>query len=458
MSIKKYYHDSYRTDYTAKILEVLEENERILVVTDETIFYPEGGGQPADCGTINDIEVLDVQERDGVIYHMLSEKPVGSFAQMKIDWDRRYDLMQQHTGEHLVSGLFLKLLGGNNKGFHLGADFVTIDIDIPKLGWEQLMIVENAANQKISENVLIQETLTDLAGLAEFPIRKQISAEGELRVVTIEDVDCCACCGTHVRSLAEVGMVKILKTEQYKGMTRIHLVCGKRAQQDYVQRFEITRELKRLLNADEERIVERTVHQKEEIDRLKKNLYEQKKLLAGLVAEACVQEKENQLTKEAKEHNVQGAGSERYREEKDIVEDDRKIRAEETKSADNTQAGNSEMPIDNKPADIKEGNCQAEDKQKGGGLFKIFDDYDAELLSMLEGHLVQYFDTIVLGSGVDKKVLAFTKVDVDMGAIFKENLAKFSGRGGGKGARAQAMFAEEESLRAFVDMIKNLLQ
>ena len=382
MTKKIYYADPYKTEHEATILGLLDEEGKILLVTDESIFYPEGGGQPADHGTINGIEVLDVQESDGIIYHQLAGRPVGDLAQMKIEWARRYDLMQQHTGEHLLSGLFLKELGGSNKGFHLGADFVTIDIDIPKLSWEQLMRVENLANRKILENKAIREEMTDRSGLARFPIRKQVTAEGELRIVSIADADCCACCGTHVRSLAEVGTIKILKTEQYKGMTRIHFVCGMRAQQDYARRFEITRDLKRLLNADEERIVERVMLQKEEMERIKKRLYEQKLLLAEFIAKQCMEENE------------------------------------------------------------------------GNSIFRIFESYDSEQLALVENILNRHYDTIVLGSGVEKKLMAFTKTQVDFGMIFKENLVRFGARGGGKGARAQAVFENADAMEHFVQALR----
>ncbi len=365
-----------------------------------------------------------------MIVHQLAKMPSENLAQMKIDWAYRYDLMQQHSGEHLVSGLFLRLLGGNNKGFHMGADFVTIDIDLPKLSWEDLMLVENAANQKIAENIFVREEMTTREELEQFPIRKQITAEGEIRVVTIDSADCCACCGTHVRSLAEVGMVKILKTEQYKGMTRIHLVCGKRAQQDYVQRFEITRELKKLLNADESSIATRVNAQIEEIERLKKIIYNNKEELANFYAKELIEKKyKNQLRKNiARENCFVG-----------IPIGEKSLNAGESCSRtigeDYFNGKNSDESI----------------------LIEILEKIDFEMIENMEKILLEHCDTIVLGSLVDNKILASSKKEIDLGTVFKNELKNFDGRGGGRGARAQAMFASEDGLRGFVALLSQTI-
>lgn len=292
MTEKIYYQDAYKTNHEATILQVIEHEKGWNVVTDSTIFYPEGGGQPADRGTINGIEVLDVQEEGNVIYHLLKEKPLNTSAMMEVDWDRRYDFMQQHTGEHILSGLIQKHWGGNNRGFHMGADFVTIDIDIPKLEWDKLMEIEALTNRVIKSNPRIRTDYTDREGLSAHPIRKEVKVDEDIRIITIDDADCCACCGTHVHQPLEIGLLKILKTEQYKGMTRIHFVCGERAYRDYRRRFDIVKETKQLLNADEESIVTRLNALQKEAEEIKYQLREKNKTAARYWAQSLIHAKD----------------------------------------------------------------------------------------------------------------------------------------------------------------------
>lgn len=295
MTNKVFYEDAYRKEFEALITDIVKEDNCFKIITDRTIFYPEGGGQSADRGSINGLEVFDVQEKDGVIHHYMKEKPQDKIAKMQIDWDRRYDLMQQHTGEHVLSGLILSEYGGNNRGFHMGAELVTIDIDIPKMSWEILEDIEQKVNRKITEDLLVRSETTDRQNLSKYNIRKEISAEGEIRVVMIGDVDCCACCGIHVRSLAEVKMLKILKTEQYKGMTRISFVCGDRAVRDYTKRFDITKELRQELNADEDHILERVLQIKKDLEESRQDLYGNKKLLAKYISRDLLRERKENI-------------------------------------------------------------------------------------------------------------------------------------------------------------------
>ena len=385
MTKKIFYEDAYRTQYRANIIERIEDGKHYKLVCDATIFYPEGGGQPSDRGTINGIEVLDVQEQDGIILHIMTDKVQGEIAEMSIDWQRRFDFMQQHTGEHLLSGIILRECGGNNRGFHMGADFVTIDIDIPKMSWEMLGEIEEKVNAKIAEKTIVQDAITNREGLSRFPIRKEIKAQGDIRVVTIEGADCCACCGTHTSNLSEVGMLKILKTEQYKGMTRIHFVCGNRASKDYAKRFEITRELKKQLNADEERIVERVVALKNELEKAKFELYHNRQFLAKYMAKECLQENTQEL------------------------------------------------------------------------LIKNFEQADYDLLMLLAEQLRGNYPTMILSSG-DGRVVAETKKTLDMGALFKEALAKTDGKGGGKGSKAQAMFEDMQNMESFIRILKEKIE
>ena len=282
MTKKIYEQDAYQKEGEASILDIVEENGQIKVILDQTIFYPEGGGQPADKGTINNIQVLDVQETKGIVYHTVAARPKGPRAQMKIDWDRRFDFMQQHSGEHILSGIFHSEYGAVNKGFHLGDEIVTIDIDMKTITQDQLNHVEHLANQAIYAAKAVYQDVTDKEGLIKYSPRKQIQAEGDIRIVTIEGTDVCPCCGTHVQNSAEVGIIKILKAEAHKGMNRITFVCGARALKDYTMRSEIITKLKQALNADEESLTQRVIRIHEELQDTKFKLREQKNLIAEI--------------------------------------------------------------------------------------------------------------------------------------------------------------------------------
>lgn len=285
MTQKLYEQDAYQKTAEANILETIEQDGKILLLLDRTIFYPEGGGQPSDRGTIDGILVLDVQEKDGLIYHEVEKKPANPRVRLAIDWQRRFDFMQQHSGEHILSGIIHKEYQASNKGFHLGDEIVTIDIDIKNMTKDQLDHIETLANQAILDNKAVSQEITDCQGLAQSGARKQIQTNQAIRLVTIEDTDICPCCGTHVKSSCEIGLIKILKSEAHKGMSRISFLCGQRAFKDYRAKHEIIQELKQELNSDEESLAERTKKINEELQSLKYQIREQKNQIAEIEAE-----------------------------------------------------------------------------------------------------------------------------------------------------------------------------
>lgn len=267
---KLYYFNPYMIEASSNIVAIVKDKDFYKIVLDETIFYPEGGGQPSDRGEIEEIPVFDVKEKDGIVYHYVNELPKSSKVNCKIDFHRRFDFMQQHSGEHALSGVILKLFGGANKGFHIGEQFVTIDINIKDMTEEMLTEAEKETNRYIFENQKVDQIVTDTEGLKAHPIRKEITAEEDIRVVSMGEADCCACCGTHVRNLGEVGIIKIIKAESYKGMTRISFLCGYRALNDYREKNDIIKSLKKELSAEESMILTKVQKQREDISALKK--------------------------------------------------------------------------------------------------------------------------------------------------------------------------------------------
>ena len=232
---KLYYADPFLKEFTATVLDCQAEKNGYTVTLDRTAFYPEGGGQPADHGTLDGVAVTDVHEKNGVIFHNVDRAvEIGKTVSGSIDWARRFDHMQQHSGEHICSGLICGRYGCDNVGFHMGTDIVTIDFnaDIP---WEELLEIEGQANRYIQEDHPIDIQFHRGAELDAIDYRSKKPLEGDVRIVAFPGADCCACCGTHVLRSGQVGLVKFLSVQKFREGVRIELLCGQRAL-DYLSR------------------------------------------------------------------------------------------------------------------------------------------------------------------------------------------------------------------------------
>ena len=232
---KLYYADPFLKEFTATVLDCQAGKNGYTVTLDRTAFYPEGGGQPADHGTLDGAAVTDVHEKNGVIFHNVDRAvEIGKTVSGFIDWARRFDQMQQHSGEHICSGLICGRYGCDNVGFHMGTDIVTIDFnaDIP---WEELLEIEGQANRYIQEDHPIDIQFHRGAELDAIDYRSKKPLEGDVRIVAFPGADCCACCGTHVLRSGQVGLVKFLSVQKFREGVRIELLCGQRAL-DYLSR------------------------------------------------------------------------------------------------------------------------------------------------------------------------------------------------------------------------------
>lgn len=279
MTIKLYDTDPYRTEFDAKVCSCTPIEGGYDVILDQTLFFPEEGGQTCDQGTINDIEVYDVQIKDDIIHHYTKEALEGS-VHGYIDWAHRYSNMQNHSGEHVISGIVNKLFGFNNSGFHLSETEITTDYD-GFLTKEQIQMVEERANQVILENHPIICEYPE--NVSEISYRSKKEIDGAIRIVTIEDVDVCACCAPHVKSTAEIGMIKIVKSMKFKKGVRLFFVCGYKAYQDYVLKHEQSIAISNQLSSpveeisnNVERILQESYHLKQKIVALKKESIDQK--------------------------------------------------------------------------------------------------------------------------------------------------------------------------------------
>lgn len=232
-----YREEPYRTEFAARVLQCEPAKDgRFLIRLDETCFYPEGGGQPADTGVLGGVKVLDVHERGGEVWHTTDAPlPVDQTADGAIDWARRFSLMQHHTAEHIVSGIVHSLFRLDNVGFHMGSAMVTIDFN-GELDQEAIEQVERLANRTVFANRPVNVSYPSQQELEamSFRSKKSLSSlEGEIRIVTVPQADCCACCGIHVGRTGEIGCIKLLSPQRYKGGVRVGLLCGEAALADY---------------------------------------------------------------------------------------------------------------------------------------------------------------------------------------------------------------------------------
>lgn len=273
MTHRYYYDDAYRTSFQADVLERAEHDGQQALVLEGTYFYPTSGGQPYDSGTINGSNVVNVLVRpgDGAILHVLDIPIRAKRISAEIDWNRRFDHMQQHSGQHILSQAFLKDLGAGTVSFHLGADTSTIDLDLVQMDEEGASSVEQIANQIVWENRAVENRTVTQQEALEIPMRKKAPVEGgSLRLVMITDFDISACGGTHVARTGEVGLIKIVGWERRRNQIRAEFVCGSRALSDYREKNQVVLDLSALFTTgywELESSVERQIDEMSELRR-----------------------------------------------------------------------------------------------------------------------------------------------------------------------------------------------
>ena len=274
MTEKLFYTDSHLQEFTAEVVSCRPRDNGYEAVLSRTAFFPEGGGQAADTGVIDGIRVYDVQEKGEQIFHYLEgELEEGKNVTGQIDWDKRFSRMQQHSGEHIVSGIVHARFGYDNVGFHLNDELCTLDLSGP-LTKEELREVENAANEAVFANVPVRVSYPSKEELKTLDYRSKIEIDGQVRIVTIPGYDVCACCAPHVYFTGEIGLIKLVQSQNYKGGIRITMLCGRRALKDYQQKEESVKAIMGSLSAKEELIAEAVERVKEECTQLKSELAE----------------------------------------------------------------------------------------------------------------------------------------------------------------------------------------
>lgn len=292
MTKKLFYEDSYTKIFSAKVMECYAFGDLYRIVLDQTAFFPEGGGQYADTGVLNDAVVTDVQEKDGIIYHITKAAlEPGTVVTGRIDWQERFMKMQQHTGEHIVSGLVHARFGYHNVGFHLGSTDCTMDFD-GAITKEALLEIELQANEALVQNLDVEVTYPSEEELKMLEYRSKREIEGQVRIVTIPGYDVCACCAPHVRKTGEIGQIKLTNVQRYKGGVRVTMLCGFRALEDYNRKLQATKQISAALCAKEDETAEAVEHLQEECTRLKQDLVQLQKEVLGYKAKAVAPEEE----------------------------------------------------------------------------------------------------------------------------------------------------------------------
>lgn len=232
-TIRLFDEDSETVQFEAVVLSCEEDGDLYRIVLNQTAFFPEGGGQGCDLGTLNDIPVEKVVEEDQVIYHLVKEAIwEGETVSGLVDWKNRLETMQQHTGEHIVSGIVHDRFGYSNVGFHLGRDYTTMDYDGP-LDTQQIARIEQMANEAVTKDIPVKAWYPAPEELAEIDYRSKKEIDGAVRIVKIPGYDTCACCAPHVKRTGQIGLIRIRSFMKYKGGVRLTLLCGFRALADY---------------------------------------------------------------------------------------------------------------------------------------------------------------------------------------------------------------------------------
>lgn len=286
-TIPLYDQNSFIKEFTAVVLDCQSADDGWQVVLDRTCFFPEGGGQTADTGILRltasgtadtttdpcsgekEVRVLDVQKDGEIIWHKIdSPLPVGSQVMGVLDWKVRFSKMQHHSGEHIVSGLVNRHFGYSNVGFHLGSHVVTLDFD-GVLTREQLRQIEYEANEAVAADLPIQVTYPSREELFSLRYRSKIEIEGQVRLVEIPGYDVCACCAPHLRTTGQIGLIKLVNMEHFRGGVRVYLLCGFAALADYNQKEDSVRAISQALSAREDRVAEA-------VEKLKQENYRQR--------------------------------------------------------------------------------------------------------------------------------------------------------------------------------------
>jgi len=290
-----YFEDAYRAEFEAEVADRTVVDGRPAVVLDQTCFYPESGGQPWDRGTLDGVEVLKVVEDGERIVHVLAAEVPASRVRGEVDRAVRFDHMQQHSGQHILSQAFFELLRGETKSFHLGPDVSTLEIGIAEADEEAVASVERRANEVVFENREIKTYFVPEERIGEIPLRRPPKVTGLIRVVEADAFDYSACGGTHCRRTGEIGLIKITKWERIRGNLRFEFVCGGRALRDYLMKNRVVRQTANQFNVKEADVAASVAKLSEELKAVKKHARKGEEALAVFEARGFMEQAEGKI-------------------------------------------------------------------------------------------------------------------------------------------------------------------
>ncbi|MEG0830311.1 MAG: alanine--tRNA ligase-related protein [Anaerovoracaceae bacterium] len=403
-TIKIFQDNVYEQNCTATITEILLDNKDSILTLDKTIFFPTGGGQSCDLGNIGDYPLTEVYEKDNIVYHKLKGKTkfkVGDSVLCTLDWDRRFDNMQRHCGEHILSGIFFSKFGGINRGFHMGSDYMTVDISLEanpeftQITWDMAMEAELYTNQVIWSNAPVTVRRFQKREDAEkLPLRKALAIDEEISIVCVGDTanaaDCVACCGTHPATAGQVGLVKIYKLENHKGMFRIYFEAGKRALIDYNKKHALINRLNQKYSAGDDDLLKKISAQEDKISQIRSQLFALRKSI-----------------------------------------------------------------VDKRIKDIRQ---ELQDKNSQPFVLRRYDDMEIkDLLSIGRPLIEESYKPVLIVSPKENTVLLFSSGAKDCGKLVKENANIYRGKGGGTSTSARAMFPDKDCLDTYIDLLRKHL-
>ena len=269
MTERLYLNNPYLRQIDARIVEKIYKNNKYYIKTDKTIFYPNlAGGQPGDKGTINGVKVLDTYDDEEDVVHVVEDNIHSDKVVLSIDWDNRFDYMQQHSGQHLLSAVFYKLYNGETIGFYIGKEYVYIDVNLPEISSEEIIKVEEFANRIVFSNFQMKSYIIEKSDINKLPIIKNSISNSKIRIVEIDGIDFSPCCGTHLRYTGEIGLIKIRKVEKYKGNIRVEFVCGNRTLRDYAWKSHYIKDISNLLSSKDRDVKDKVFKLHEQKEKL----------------------------------------------------------------------------------------------------------------------------------------------------------------------------------------------
>ena len=409
-TIRLFKENVYLKEAEAVITSRTERDGALFLTLDRTIFFPGGGGQSCDLGTVSGFPLAEVYEHEGEIYHKLiipqdmeaeaaEVLREGAVVLLVLDWGRRFDNMQRHCGEHILTGIFYREWGGINRGFHMGEDYMSIDISLEAgaqaeaITWEMCLEAERLANEVVAAALpMITRHFDSFEEANSQPMRKKLTIKEDITLVGIGSVEydwgCAACCGTHPSSTAQVGLIKIFKLESNKGMYRIYFEAGKRAFEKYQQQFEILRTLCNSLSAGAEDVLEKFRISREKDKEIRSELHFLKKEIIAREAASIIEE----------------------------------LRAPEA-------------------------------PRRRYSLLSLYD-----LVSLSREISPEVKKIYFLVHEPTHTVLLVSDGKTDCGKLVKENASIYNGKGGGNKTMARAIFAKGEYVDTFIDLIEKHLR